>query len=484
MGMGHKRLEPLKLLDLQKCNTVNDIVTGMSKCSFGARMLGEVADTLTSMIQSRHKPVLIYDGKPDTPLGRLLRDMHKKDWFSRALTPEGFSQQHISGTNLVVVGPYSERHEDGLYNGNRTIFINQFDLAKPGQVRDGYFPDAVFADPRFVMPVLNCVLEERLEGHKETLTDFVEELDRYGGVAEQVFNGAETFRQMVADKDCTVFLTLSGAMTIAQMGLVICDMIDNEMVDYIASTGALMAHGLVESMGLKHYKHNPRHDDKMLARRKLNRVTDTLEPETNFDHIDEVVDAVLKTYSGSKPVGPSQFHRDIGAYLAKKFPHERGILKSAYEKGVPVLVPAFHDSEIGNDAYVHNLWRKLHGRKPIVFNQELDTEILMKMATGSKRMGIFSVGGGVPRNFTQNVAPLIEIANGRLNLKLKTAQFFYGNKISPDKMHYGHLSGCTYDEGKSWRKMDLNGSFNSIQADATQTWPFIVKYVMDSKHTL
>lgn len=480
--MASSKLEGLELLDLRKCNTVDDIVRGMSKCSFGARMLGEAADSLTRMVQGKHKPILIYDGKPDTPLGLLLKSMVKNKWVSRITTPDYFAQQHISGTDLVVVGPYSERHEDALYNGNRAIFINQYDLAKPGQVKDGYFPDAVFADPRFVMPILYHALEERLDEKKTNVLELIADLKQYGGVASQVANGAEVFRAMVEDPDCTVFMTLSGAMTIAQMGLVICDMIDLEMVDYIASTGALMAHGLVESMGLKHYKHNPAHDDALLARKKLNRVTDTLEPETNFDHIDEIAHAVLKTYSGKKPVSPSLFHRDIGAYLSKKFPKERGILKSAYEKDIPVLVPAFHDSEIGNDVYVHNLWRKMHGKQPLTFNQELDTAVLLKIATEAKRMGIFSIGGGVPRNFTQNVAPLIEIINGRLKLNLKQAQFFYANKICPDSMHYGHLSGCTYDEGMSWRKMDIHGRFNSIKADATQTWPFIVKYVMAYKN--
>jgi deoxyhypusine synthase len=100
--------------------------------------------------------------------------------------------------------------------------------------------------------------------------------------------------------------------------------------------------------------------------------------------------------------------------------------------------------------------------------------------TGTPRAGIFSIGGGVPRNNTQNVAPLIEIANERLGLEMPTRMFSYGVRISPDAMHYGHLSGCTYSENGSWRKMDLeNGRFAEIRADATQVWPFIVRYVMD-----
>jgi deoxyhypusine synthase len=287
---------------------------------------------------------------------------------------------------------------------------------------------------------------------------------------------------MVEDPDCTVFLTLSGAMTIAKMGLVVCDMIDTGMVQYIASTGALMAHGLIESVGLHHYKYNPCHNDKLLAAQSINRVTDTLEPEENFTHLDEILDKILKGLDPKQPLASAIFHQLVGKYLHDNYPRERGILKSAYEKKVPVVVPAFIDSEIGNDVYVHNCWRREHGLEPLVMNMELDTKLLLETAVKAKRKGIFTIGGGVPRNNTQNVAPLIEIANARLNWKLPEDPFYYGCKIAPDKMFYGHLSGCTYSEGMSWRKMNPQGRFTEVHTDATIAWPIMVKYVMENRH--
>jgi deoxyhypusine synthase len=264
------------------------------------------------------------------------------------------------------------------------------------------------------------------------------------------------------------------------MAFVICDMIDLGMVQAISSTGALMAHGLIEGVGLRHYKHNPAHTDIFLAERKLNRVTDTLEPEENFTHIEHIVDEVLWTFDSSEPIAPSDFHRAVGKHLAERYPNERGILKSAYLKNVPVLCPAFVDSEIGNDLYAHNERRKRRGLRPLIVWPELDSGLLMRLMTESPRAGIFSIGGGVPRNNTQNVAPLIEITNERLGLDLPTRMFSYGCRIAPDAMHYGNLSGCTYSENGSWRKMDLeHGKFAEIRADATQVWPFIVRHVMD-----
>lgn len=479
-----KEFEELQLLDLRKCKTVSDIVDGMSRCSFGARMLGEAAHTLTQMITSRdnsEKPLIIYDGKENTPFGKLLLEMVKKGWFTRILTPEQYSTEKASAEkNVIVIGNYSERHEEAIYKKpSRTIFINDAGRAKPGQTRDGYFPDVVFADPRFIMPVIYCALLERIDRRKTTAMQLMEELKKYGGQAEKAAAGAETFYTMSNDKGCFVFLTLSGAMTIAKMGLVICDMIDLGMINCIVSTGALIAHGLVESIGLKHYKHNPSYSDALLAGKKLNRVTDTLEPESNFDHVESILGEVLDSFDSSEAISPSVLTKRIGKHLSDKYPDERGILKSAYEKNVPVLIPAFVDSEIGNDVYTHNEKRKNEGKRSIVMNMENDTHILIKVATQSDRIGIFTIGGGVPRNYAQNVAPLIELLNARLKMGLSPSTFKYGTRIAPDPMYYGHLSGCTYSEGMSWRKMDTHGKFAEIQMDATQVWPFIVKYVME-----
>ena len=384
-----------------------------------------------------------------------------------------------------MIGDFSGRVENMIHKmPNRIIFINEYGKAKPGQIKDGYFPDAVFADPHFIVLVLSCFLSEKINGKKISTTFLVEDIGAYefGSLAGEVARGAKIFKDMVEDPDCTVFLTLSGAMTIAKMSLVVCDMIDNGMIQAVTSTGALMAHGFIESLGLKHYKYDPAVSDKELAKKGLNRVTDTLEPETNFDRVDEILEDILKRFGPTpKPISPTLFHLMIGQYLTEKYPNERGILKSAYQKSVPVFTPAFVDSEIGNDLYVHNLIRQRAGKKPIMMNLERDTEILVDIAARSKRMGIFTIGGGVPRNNVQNVAPLLEIMRNRIgdnNIPLK--QFSYGCRICPDPMWYGHLSGCTYSEGKSWRKMALSGTFAEIHTDATITLPFIVKYAMET----
>jgi len=478
------KFEELKSLDLQKCATVGDVVDGMKRCAFGARMLGEVAKTIHEMITSKKKPILIYSGLPDSPLGLLLQKFVDNKWCGKIILPSEYARQRNHEENAIVVGAFSERNADAIYRKpKRAIFINQFDLARPGQIKDGYFPDAVFADPRYVMPVLYRTLEEWIDGKRSVMATLMADLAAYGGVASQVSHGAQALQSMVKDKNCLRFLTISGAMTVGKMDLVICDMIESGMAHAISSTGALMAHGLVSSIGLKHYKYNPKYNDTELAKHKLNRVTDTLEPETNLDTVEEVIGKVIEKINGVVPLSPTALNKLIGKYLVENYPDDRGILKSAYLYGVPVFVPAFVDSELGNDLYIHNLRRKRRGQKPILVDLERDSRELIKIVTEAERFGIFTIGGGVPRNNVQNVAPLIEIINERLGATLPQRRFTYGIRICPDRPHFGHLSGCTYSENESWRKAAKNGVYAEIQADATQVWPFLVKYVMERMDT-
>src|SRR3984893_6998630 len=123
----------------------------------------------------------------------------------------------------------------------------------------------------------------------------VDELGRAMGdtafTGRQIGDAADVLETMARDRDCFVVLTLAGALTVGKMGLIFCDLIESGIVKAIVSTGALMAHGLVEATGLSHFRYDPsKMDDKELFGAGYNRVYDSLEPETNLDHVEEVVD--------------------------------------------------------------------------------------------------------------------------------------------------------------------------------------------------
>lgn len=480
-----QELVPLELLDLEKCETVSKTVEQMEKCAIGARMIGEVSRSLEELIKSGVKPIIIYDGKTDTPLGKLLQILVEKKWFSLLLSPEEFAKKNQSvSAPILVVGSYSEKYENTLYSyPERSFYINNHNLIKPGQVRDGFFPDFIHGDPRLVMPIIFRTLEERLENKKTTVRSLLQELAWFGGPATSASHGFETFEQMIDDPDCTVIATFSGIMTVSKMGGLIAQMIDQKMVQAIASTGALICHGFVEGVGLKHFKYDPKFNDVEMADQKLNRITDCIEPEENLDQVEEILKHVLdKKIDGTKTVSPSQICFFIGEHMDQHYPEGSSILRSAYKANIPVFIPASVDSELGNDIYINNKERALEKRRPIIVNHEIDSRKLVDLAINSKKLGIFSLGGGVPRNNIQNVAPLIEIMSERLNLGYPEKMFTYGCRIDPTLPYLGNLSGCTYSEGGSWRKMDLRkGRFSEVLADATMIFPFYMAAMKEKK---
>ncbi|MGH9813353.1 MAG: deoxyhypusine synthase family protein, partial [Candidatus Acidiferrales bacterium] len=165
-----------------------------------------------------------------------------------------------------------------------------------------------------------------------TIDDLVRAMGQTAYTARQVGDAADVLEAMARDKDCTVVLTLSGALTVGKMGLVICDLIDSGIVKVIVSTGALMAHGLVEATGRSHFRYDHHLDDNELFWAGYNRVYDSLEPEVNLDHVEAVVDAVLEKWPDDELVTSWKLNQRLGELLHRQHGSARGILKSAYEK--------------------------------------------------------------------------------------------------------------------------------------------------------
>jgi len=272
-------------------------------------------------------------------------------------------------------------------------------------------------------------------------------------------------------------------------------MIDHGIVDAVVATGALVAHGVTESIGLTHYAVDPQADDAALFAKGYNRIYDTLEMESNLNDVAELVADVL---SNTEPDGgvwcSSRFCRAMGERL-DALDQGSGILRSAWRKRVPVFIPAFTDSEMGLDFSTHIMAKTLaqtgsgaaldpddvFNAVP-AYNPFLDLQEYARLIGKSKRLGIITVGGGVPRNWAQQVGPYFDITAGRLGIELPSPQFCYGVRICPEPVHWGGLSGCTYSEGVSWGKfvpLKDGGRYAEVYADATVVLPLLMKAVFE-----
>lgn len=314
-----------------------------------------------------------------------------------------------------------------------------------------------------------------------TFTQLLEAMRDTSFGGRQLGEAAEVLEEMARDERCLVVGTFSGAMTVAKQGLVLCDMIDHGLIDVVVSTGALMTHGLIEASGMRHFKAPKDLSDRQMYYAGFDRVYDTLELEKNLDDLEEIFRELLRDWPASETASSHRICHELGTYLTEHA-EGRGILKSAVAKGVPVYIPAFSDSELGLDFALHNRGRAQRGEPTIPFDPFLDLEDYTQRVSKAERIGIFTIGGGVPRNWAQQVCPYIDLIHTRAGEPGRLHRFRYGVRICPEPVHWGGLSGCTYQEGVSWGKFiprKDGGRFAEVPADATIAWPLLVAGVLE-----
>jgi deoxyhypusine synthase len=218
----------------------------------------------------------------------------------------------------------------------------------------------------------------------------------------------------------------------------------------------------------------------------------------------ELVGDVLRTTPPPEGMWSSaRFCRALGERL-EKMGQGPGVLRSAFNKNVPVFVPAFTDSEMGLDFSTWAMNQALKsapngattregGEAPAFdpdevfraippYNPFLDLQEYARLIGRARRLGILTIGGGVPRNWAQQVAPYYDITADRLGIELPSPRFQYGVRICPEPVHWGGLSGCTYSEGISWGKFVApaeGGRYAEVYADATLALPILMKAVFE-----
>jgi deoxyhypusine synthase len=351
---------------------------------------------------------------------------------------------------------------------------NRHDGGAPGEAEDRRLHNPI--EDRLIP------LEPLDLGRVRSIDDLVRAMSKTAFTGRQLGEAADVLEAMARDQDCFVVMTLAGAMTVAKQGLVVTELIDRGIVNAVVSTGALMAHGLVEATGRAHFRANPEVSDEELYKQGYNRVYDTLEPEQNLDDVEEVMSQVLQSWDHNEVMCSYKLNHAIGAHLAKHAKDQRGILKSAYENGVPVFVPAFTDSELGLDTALNNRLRESTGRHKVRFDPFEDLEHFAATLLRQKRLGIFTIGGGVPRNWSQQFGPFIELRHRRLGENLPLKRYHYGLRICPEPVYWGGLSGSPYSEAISWGKFvppAEGGKFGEVFVDATVGLPLIVAAVFE-----
>lgn len=277
----------------------------------------------------------------------------------------------------------------------------------------------------------------------------------------------DILHRMVSDDNCLTVLSLSGAMVPAGMGEIICALMENHLIDVLVTTGANISHSLVNVMSDQgHYIGTPHVNDSELYKLKINRVYDTYVPEDNYDLAEIGVLKILKKIYEDKIIdeSPSSLFKKIGNQIK-----QRCILSIAALNDIPIFVPAITDSEFCLDLIKYTIKENFNVNLRIID----DVKRFAGLIESYEECGTIIIGGGVPRNWTQQIFPYIDNLNQYRDKGIEKG-YKYSVRIHTATEYDGGLSGCTISESISWGKYCPDSNFVSVWCDATIALPILV----------
>lgn len=278
--------------------------------------------------------------------------------------------------------------------------------------------------------------------------ELVKAMASCGFGARRLSEAVDIYEEMLSG-EYTKFFALAGAMVPAGMRNLVSGLIRRGHIDVLVTTGANLVHDVIESFGF-HSIGNCDADDAALRSSGQSRIYDVYLSDENFIKFEEVMQSILP--DTSEPLSGCQFMKALGS----KIEDERSILRSAYEKGIPVFCPAMSDSMIGLQAWLASQTRKVQ------IDAISDIKEIVDICYGAKKAGIMILGGGVPKNFALQ------------SMLVTPKSFDLAIQLTTDRPEPGGLSGATLSEAVSWGKISSEARHVTVYGDATINFPLIV----------
>jgi deoxyhypusine synthase len=290
-----------------------------------------------------------------------------------------------------------------------------------------------------------------------------------------------------------MLVTLAGAMSTAELGISLAEMIRADKVHAIVCTGAnleedifnLVAHDYYERV--PHYRNLTVDDEQALLHRHMNRVTDTCIPEMEaMRRIEQVVlEQWVKADRAGERYFPHEFMYQIlrGGKLRQSYqidPKNSWML-AACEKNLPMIVPGWEDATLGNmfaghviSGDVKNVHTVRTGIEYMTMLAGWYTQTAKKLRTGEGSIGFFQIGGGIAGDFPICVVPMLHQDLQRTGVPL----WGYFAQISDSTTSYGSYSGAVPNEKITWGKLGAKTPKFIIESDATIVAPLIFAWVL------
>ena len=309
--------------------------------------------------------------------------------------------------------------------------------------------------------------------------------------AAVVIDAAEAYVQHL-EKGGKMFVTLAGAMSTAELGLSLAEMIRQDKVAAICCTGANLEEDVFNLVAHDYYKRVPHYrqltpqEETELRDKGMNRVTDTCIPEDQA--IRRIEKEILELWEAADKKGERYFPHEFMYQLLKsgkitkhyQIDPKDSWLLAACEKNLPIIVPGWEDSTLGNIFVSHVIRQELSSCQIVKSGLEYMQEMVKWYKTTAEKssVGFFQIGGGIAGDFPICVVPLIH-----QDLQEKCDYWGYFCQISDSTTSYGSYSGAVPNEKISWGKLDIDTPRFVIESDATIVAPLIFAYVLDDQLT-
>jgi deoxyhypusine synthase len=320
---------------------------------------------------------------------------------------------------------------------------------------------------------------QHLDITQHNVAPLVEAMGAMAFSARDLARAAEIYDRMVRDPDCGIILCLAGSLISAGLKQVLIEMVRSRMVDAIVSTGAnIVDQDFFEALGFRHYVADERlksgmYDD-LLRAQHIDRIYDTLIDEDELRVCDETIQRIADSLP-PRPYSSREFIQEMGRYLEDGAARSASIVQTAYQLGVPIFCPAFSDCSAGLGIVAH--YHQRRGQPKTSFDSAKDFYELTQIKLHNPVTGLFMIGGGVPKNFAQDIVVAADILlEQEVGAHDYPQMHKYAIQVTVADVRDGALSGSTLKEACSWGKVDTTYE-QMVYSEATLAVPLIAGYV-------
>jgi len=309
---------------------------------------------------------------------------------------------------------------------------------------------------------------QHIDIKEHNVIKLVDSMEKMAFSARDLNRSANIYNMMLEDKNCAIILTLAGSLFSAGLKKVVYDLVSNNMIDAIVSTGAIMVdQDFFEALGFKHYIGSQFSDDNQLRELSIDRIYDTFIDEDELRICDDTTEEIFNSLE-PRPYSSRELLWEFGKYLEKTGGPkiDDSVIYAAYKNNVPIFVPAFSDCSAGFGIVVH---QHKNPKNHLSFDSGKDFLELTQIKMNTSETGIFMIGGGVPKNFTQDIVVAADI------LQENAPMHKYAIQITVADDRDGALSGSTLKEASSWGKVETTYE-QMVFSEATIAMPLVAGY--------